>query len=226
MKANLIVVFLMPMYLFSQEMVGIYAISFSINQNLLQEYKVQTGQNSSSNTSFSYRSIPPLSDFLHDSVRFALEKMVAEVFSSEANCIYRMNRKNEPISTIGYSTNIRGLPRNCLRTAVKLHDKDTYVRVYVRFYGYSVSNPSIFGFQKGFVQPVVSIRIKAYNVERKKIYNQKIRYSNFPQLKNFQVSGFGNQTSVTRQEILSSNMIFSMLKETISAYKSKYLSKL
>ena len=225
MKVKLLLVLLMPMSFFSQEKVGIYAISFSINQNLLQEYKVQTGQNSSLNTSFSYRSIPPLSDFLHDSVRLTLEKMLAEVFSSEANCIFRMNSRNEPISTIGFTTNIRGLPRNCLRNAIKLYEKDTYARVYVRFYGYSVSSPSIFGFQKGYIQPVVSIRIKAYNVERKKIYNQKIRYSNFPQLKNFQVSGFGNQTSVIRREILSSTMIFSMLKETISAYKLKYINQ-
>lgn len=225
MKIKLLLVLLMPISVFSQEKLGIYAISFSINQNLLQEYKVQTGQNSSSNTSFSYGSTPPLSDFLHDSVRFTLEKMVAEVFSSEANCIFRMNSRNEPISTIGFTTNIRGLPRNCLRNAIKLHEKDTYARVYVRFYGYSVFFPSIFGFQKGYIQPVVSIRIKAYNVERKKIYNQKIRYSNFPKLKNFQVSGFGNQTRVIRREILSSTMIFSMLKETISAYKLKYMNQ-
>lgn len=218
MKFIFITVLFLPTLLFSQDKVGIYDISFSISRNLLQEYKVQTGQNSLSNTSFNYRSIAPLAPFLHDSVRFSIERMVAEVFRSQANCIFRLNSKNEPISSSGFIGNIRGLPTNILRNAVKFYEKDIYVKVIVRFYGYSVSSPSLFGFQKGYIQPIVSIRIKAYNVERKKVYNRKIRYSNFPKLKNFQVSGFGNQTSVIRQEILSSAMIFSMLKETMSSF--------
>lgn len=218
MKFIFITVLFLPTLLFSQEKVGIYDVSFSISRNLLQEYKVQTGQNSLSNTSFNYRSIAPLASFLHDSVRFSIERMVAEVFRSQANCIFRLNSKNEPISSSGFIGNIRGLPTNILRNAVKFYEKDIYVKVIVRFYGYSVSSPSLFGFQKGYIQPIVSIRIKAYNVERKKVYNRKIRYSNFPKLKNFQVSGFGNQTSVIRQEILSSAMIFSMLKETMSSF--------
>ena len=95
----------------------------------------------------------------------------------------------------------------------------------MRFGGYSVTSPSLFGFQKGYIQPTVSIRIRAYDVERKKIYNRKIRYTNFPKLKNIQVSGFASNIKVIQQEILSSDMIFSMLKETIFAYKKKYLNQ-
>ena len=109
--------------------------------------------------------------------------------------------------------------------SIKFYDKDYYVRVKVRFGGYSVTSPSLFGFQKGYIQPTVSIRIRAYDVERKKIYNRKIRYTNFPKLKNVQVSGFASNIKVIQQEILSSDMIFSMLKETIFAYKKKYLNQ-
>jgi hypothetical protein len=99
------------------------------------------------------------------------------------------------------------------------------VRVKVRFGGYSLTSPSLFGFQKGHIQPIVKIRIRAYNVERKKIYSRKISYSNFPKLKNTQFTvGFGTNTKVIQQEILSSDMIFSMLKETINVYKKKYLN--
>ena len=88
-----------------------------------------------------------------------------------------------------------------------------------------LTSPSLLGFQRGYIQPVVRIRIRAYDVERKKIYNRKFRYTNFPKLKNVQVSGFGSGIKVIQQEILSSDMIFSMLKETITAYNKKYLNQ-
>ena len=95
----------------------------------------------------------------------------------------------------------------------------------VRFGGFAVTSPSLLGFQRGYIQPVVRIRIRAYDVERKKIYNRKFRYTNFPKLKNVQVSGFGSSIKVIQQEILSSDMIFSMLKETIISYNKKYLNQ-
>ena len=62
-------------------------------------------------------------------------------------------------------------------------------------------------------------------LNEKKIYDRNIRFSNFPNLKNYQVSRFSSSTKVIRQEILSSDMIFSMLKETIFEYKKKYLNQ-
>ena len=170
--------------------------------------------------------IPPFAPVLHDSVRITLENFVAEVLSSETVCIYRKNKKNEVVSSSSFPGSIRGLPRNNLRNAINFYEKDFYVRVKVRFGGYSLSSPSLFGFQKGHIQPIVKIRIRAYNVERKKIYSRKISYSNFPKLKNTQFTiGFGTNTKVIQQEILSSDMIFSMLKETINVYKKKYLNQ-
>ena len=93
MKLYFISFLVLPLFLFSQEKVGIYNISFNISQNLLQEYKVKVGQNISSNTIYNTRSIPPFAPYLHDSVRIAIEKLVGEVLSSEANCIYKMNNK-------------------------------------------------------------------------------------------------------------------------------------
>jgi hypothetical protein len=136
-----------------------------------------------------------------------------------------MNKKNEAISSSGFPGSIRGLPRNYLRNSIKFYDKDYYVRVKVSFGGFTVTSPSLLGFQRGYIQPVVRIRIRAYDVERKKIYNRKFRYTNFPKLKNVQVSGFGSGIKVIQQEILSSDMIFSMLKETITAYNKKYLNQ-
>ena len=226
----------LPFFSFAQQSAGIYAIFHPIAPKLLQATRVQSTTNvgglgniSSQGIGFNNNSILPFAPFLHDSVRITLEKFVGEVLSSEASCIYRMNKKNEAISSSSFAGSIRGLPRNHLRNAIKFYDKDYYVRVKVRFMGYSVTTPSLsslFGFQKGYIQPVVSIRIRAYNVERKKIFNRKIRYSNFPKLKNSQFSlSYGTNTKVISQEILSSDMIFSMLKETMIAYKKKYLNQ-
>ena len=234
MKFNLFLFLFAPIFLFAQQSAGIYSIYFPISKNLLQATSVQSSQSgvggigviNTGNLGPNRNLISEFAPFLHDSVRIALEKFVEEVLSSEAVCIYKMNQKNEAISSSGFSGSIRGLPRNCLRNAIKFYDKDYYVRVKVRFGGYSVTSPSLFGFQKGYIQPTVSIRIRAYDVERKKIYNRKIRHTNFPKLKNTQFSiGFGTNTKVIQQEILSSDMIFSMLKETIFAYKKKYLNQ-
>jgi hypothetical protein len=224
MKIKLVLLLFLPWFLNSQVKTGIYSISFTISQKLLQEYSIKSipNQNGSTITNFNYNSVPNLAAFLNDSVPRAIERFVGEVLGSEASCIFKLNKKGEAISS-GFGRNIRGLPRNCLRNAIKFYEEDSYAKVYVRFYGNSVSSLSLFSFQRGYIQPIVSIRIKAYNVERKKIYNRKIRYSNFPNLKNYQVSGFSSSTKVIKQEILSSDMIFSMLKETINAYKKKYL---
>ena len=233
MKFNLFILFFLPLFFFAQQNAGIYSIYFPISNNLLQATRVQSSQGSvggvgvlnSGNLIPNRNFIPQFAPFLHDSVRIKIEKFVAEVLSSEASCIFRMNKKNEAISSSGFPGSISGLPRNSLRNAIKFYDKDYYVRVKVRFGGYAVTSPSLLGFQRGYIQPVVRIRIRAYNVERKKIYNRKFRYTNFPKLKNVQVSGFGSSIKVIQQEILSSDMIFSMLKETITAYNKKYLNQ-
>ena len=233
MKFNLFLFLFTPIFLFAQQSAGIYSIYFPISKNLLQATRVQSSQGSvggvgvlnSGNIVANRNFIPQFAPFLHDSVRITLENFVAEVLSSEASCIFRMNKKNEAISSSGFPGSISGLPRNYLRNSIKFYEKDYYVRLKVRFGGYSVSSPSLLGFQKGYIQPTVSIRIRAYDVERKKIYNRKIRYTNFPKLKNVQVSGFVSNIKVIQQEILSSDMIFSMLKETIFSYKKKYLNQ-
>ncbi len=233
MKFILFTLLFTPLFFFSQQNAGIYSIYFPISKNLLQATRVQSSQGSvggvgvlnSGNLVPNRNFIPQFAPFLHDSVRITLEKFVAEVLSSEAGCIFRMNKKNEAISSSGFPGSISGLPRNYLRNSIKFYDKDYYVRVKVSFGGYTVTSPSLLGFQRGYIQPVVRIRIRAYDVERKKIYNRKFRYTNFPKLKNVQVSGFGSGIKVIQQEILSSDMIFSMLKETITAYNNKYLNQ-
>ena len=233
MKFNLFILFFLPLVFFAQQNAGIYSIYFPISNNLLQATRVQSSQGSvggvgainSGNLVANRNFIPQFAPFLHDSVRITIEEFVGEVLSSEASCIFRMNKKNEAISSSGFPGSISGLPRNYLRNAIKFYDKDYYVRVKVRFGGYAVTSPSLLGFQRGYIQPVVRIRIRAYDVERKKIYNRKFRYTNFPKLKNVQVSGFGSSIKVIQQEILSSDMIFSMLKETITAYNKKYLNQ-
>ena len=233
MKFNLFILFFLPLFFFAQQNAGIYSIYFPISNNLLQATRVQSSQGSvggvgvlnSGNLVPNRNFIPQFAPFLHDSVRITLEKFVAEVLSSEAGCIFRMNKKNEAISSSGFPGSISGLPRNYLRNSIKFYDKDYYVRVKVLFGGYTVTSPSLLGFQRGYIQPVVRIRIRAYDVERKKMYNRKFRYTNYPKLKNVQVSGFGSSIKVIQQEILSSDMILSMLKETIFAYKKKHLNQ-
>jgi len=233
MKFILFTLLFTPLFFFSQQNAGIYSIDFPISKNLLQATRVQSSQGSvggvgvlNSGNLVPYRNfIPQFAPFLHDSVRITLEKFVAEVLSSEAGCIFRMNKKNEAISSSGFPGSISGLPRNYLRNSIKFYDKDYYVRVKVRFGGYTVTSPSLLGFQRGYIQPVVRIRIRAHDVERKKIYNRKFMYTNFPKLKNVQVSGFGSSVKVIQQEILSSDMILSMLKETLFAYKKKHLNQ-
>lgn len=231
MKFNLVLFLFTPIFYFAQQNAGIYSIYFPISKNLLQPTRVQSSQSTdggegnlnSGNLVTNRNFTPPFAPFLHDSVRITLEKFVSEVLSSEAVCIFKMNKKNEAISSSGFPGSISGLPRSCLRKAIKFYDNDYYVRVKVSFGGYTV--PSLFGFQRGYIQPAVRIRIRAYDVERKKIYSRKFRYTNFPQLKNVQISGFGSGVKVIQQEILSSDMIFSMLKETIFEYKKKYLNQ-
>ena len=234
MKFNLFILFFLPLFFFAQQNAGIYSIYFPISNNLLQATRVQSSQGSvggvgvlnSGNIVPNRNFIPQFAPFLHDSVRITIENFVGEVLSSEASCIFRMNKKNEVVSSSSFPGSIRGLPRNNVRNAINFYEKDFYVRVKVRFGGYSLSSPSLFGFQKGHIQPIVKIRIRAYNVERKKIYSRKISYTNFPKLKNTQFTiGFGTNTKVIQQEILSSDMIFSMLKETINVYKKKYLNQ-
>ena len=209
MKFNLVLFLFTPIFYFAQQNAGIYSIYFPISKNLLQPTRVQSSQSTdggegnlnSGNLVTNRNFTPPFAPFLHDSVRITLEKFVSEVLSSEAVCIFKMNKKNEAISSSGFPGSISGLPRSCLRKAIKFYDNDYYVRVKVSFGGYTV--PSLFGFQRGYIKPAVRIRIRAYDVERKKIYSRKFRYTNFPQLKNVQISGFGSGVKVIQQEILS-----------------------
>jgi hypothetical protein len=130
MKFNLFIFLFAPIFLFAQQSAGIYSIYFPISKNLLQATRVQSSQSgvggigviNTGNLGPNRNLISEFAPFLHDSVRITLEKFVEEVLSSEAVCIYKMNQKNEAISSSGFSGSIKGLPRNGLRNAIKFYD--------------------------------------------------------------------------------------------------------
>ena len=141
MKINLVLILFFPLFFFAQQSAGIYTISFPISQKLLQATRVQTTTNGGSlgfvnspgNLGFNNNLIPPFAPFLHDSVRLTLEKFVGEVLSSETVCIYRMNKKNEVVSSSSFPGSIRGLPRNNLSNAINFYEKDLGI-FYKHFY--------------------------------------------------------------------------------------------
>jgi len=109
------------------------------------------------------------------------------------------------------------MPRNRLRKAVLAEEKDYYVRVRIRYGTRGGAGVDIGGTQISQHRPVVIMRITAWDVERKKVFNKKVKAKDFSRLKSIQSTAMN--VTVRQNEVLSPLDIYNMLVKATEEYE-------
>jgi hypothetical protein len=196
---------------FAQKSAGIYKINFNIDRRLINSVQVSQGNQTIQSGGFN---TVRLSDVDLDSIRQMIVNTVAQELNATSECVYRTTRSGRKIVSYDSGSQQRGMPVSTKKQAIKQFDKDYYVRVFI---SYSVVNSITLGTSITGVsrfRPVVNITIKAYNVERKRVYRKSVFVSDFDKLKSFQYTV--NGVTIKNSEVLQPQQIREMLLKSLN----------
>jgi hypothetical protein len=212
---GLFVSFLVTVSISAQNTAGIYKITFNIDQDLVNEVRVRVAGETTTPDRFTLSRTFP--NHLIDSIKTVITNVVSKQIGADAKIVYKKNRRGQDITSFGTASQLQGMPRNLLKKAVLADEKDYYVKVRVNYSARGGASMPVFGTSVSQVRPVVTIRIKAYDVERKKMYDKKVRVRDFTRLRAIE-NTIGNVT-VRRSQVLSPNDIYLMLIRTIEEFE-------
>jgi hypothetical protein len=202
-----------PINLFAQNTAGIYKIRFIIDQDLTNEVRIKVAGETTPDRFNVTRTFPTN---LIDSIHNVITKTVAKQLSANASIFYKKNRKGQDIKSYGSSTSLEGMPRNRLKKAILAEEKDYYVRVKINYSARGGIGTSFLGTTVTNIRPVVTIKIVAFNVEKKRVYSKKVRVKDFSRLR--AVENTIGSVSVRRSEVISPVEIYQMLQRTVEEY--------
>ena len=203
-----------PINLFAQNTAGIYKIRFIIDQDLTNEVRIKVAGETTPDRFDVTRTFP---NNLIDSIHNVITKTVAKQLSANALIFYKKNRKGQEIKSYGSSTSLEGMPRNRLKKAILVEEKDYYVRVRINYSARGGIGTSFLGTTVTNIRPVVTIKIVAFNVEKKRVYSKKVRVKDFSRLR--AVENTIGSVSVRRSEVISPVEIYQMLQRTLEEYE-------
>lgn len=194
----------------AQDRAGIYNIYFNIDRKLTHPTQIMVDGNVVQNTNLN---ATRLSDLDIDSIKKMIERTVSSELRAQTECIYRKTRKGREIKTNDFSTTVRGLPVSSKRKAIKLHEKEYYVSVSINFN--ALQRTSVGAALVGIKQykPVVSIRIMAYNEQRKAVYRKRVFVNDFDKLQSFQSNI--NGVVIQNFQVLTTQQIREMLVKSL-----------
>ncbi len=200
--------------LFAQNTAGIYKTRFIIDQDLTNEVRVKVAGETTPDRFNLTRTFPAN---LIDSINSVITKVVAKQLSANASIFYKKNRKGQDIKSFGSSTSLQGMPRNRLKKAILAEEKDYYVRVRINYSARGGIGTSFLGTTVSNVRPVVTMKIVAFNVEKKRVYSKKVRVRDFSRLR--AVESTIGSVSIRRSEVLLPMEIYRMLERTVEEYE-------
>jgi len=202
--------FLTTLFTQAQDRAGIFNIYFGINRKLTHPTQVSVNgdvvQNGNLNAT-------RLSDSDIDSIKKMIEITVSTELRAQTECIYRKNKKGNNVVTSDFSSSVRGLPTSSKRNAIKLHEKEYYVSVSIMFN--AVQRTSLGAALVGMRQyrPTVSIRLIAYNEQRKAVYRKRIFVNDFEKLQGF--ASNINGVEIQNFQVLTTQQIKEMLAKSL-----------
>ena len=210
----LILGLLIPINFYAQNTAGIYKIRFIIDQDLTNEFRVKVAGETTPDRFNLTRTFP---NNLIDSIHNVITKTVSKELSANATVFYKKNRKGQDIKSYGSSTSLEGMPRNRLKKAILAEEKDYYVRIKINFSARGGIGSSFFGTTVTNIRPVVTIKIAAFDVEKKRVYSKKVSVKDFSRLR--AVENTIGSVSVRRSEVISPVEIYQMLQRTVEEYE-------
>ncbi|MFM7662756.1 MAG: hypothetical protein ACKO6A_08830 [Bacteroidota bacterium] len=195
----------------AQDRAGIYKIYISIDRKLTHPIQISANGNIIQNGSLN---ATRLSDLDIELIKKMIENTVSSELRAQTECIYRKNRNGNEIKTNDFGSTVRGLPVSSKKTAVRLHEKEYYVSISIFFNALQRTSfgASLVGMKQ--YRPTVTIRITAYNDQRKPVYRKRIYVNDFEKLQSFEYNTNGVQTQIF--QVLTTEQIRQMIEKSLN----------
>lgn len=195
--------------LYCQSTAGIYHFKFFIDKQLTNSVLVSTG---SGTNNFSGGAFRMPSNYV-DSIKQIIENGVGKELFSLTECTYATKKNGTLRKTYNTGQHVGGLPKTYIKKrAILSFEKDYYVRIKLRFNVFRGVQIGVPNLNYSRVRPYVLLKIKAFDVNRDRIYSKRIRVYDFERLQSVQYS-LGN-VSVRNSEIITPAQICDMIRKT------------
>jgi len=156
---------------------GIYILDITLSEEFTEEY-IAYNYNSPKR-GYSISALLP--DTLLNSIKKLAEDMCGEKLKAEVKCIYKISKKGEQVSTVGYG-HVEGMPTNMYKGAVSSSKMDYYIKMDVLM---QTGGEAIF-LGKGMysrIKPRVSAYIKVFDEEKNEVWTNKVSIKDFSTLR-------------------------------------------
>jgi len=216
MKIGHLLVFLFLLNYSLGQQAGIYRIDFRIEPELVNGNGIPVptnGQPPNHNTWF-YFNFP---QNIRDSIISAIERQVSKELLMPSSCVYRLNRRDQPITSSALNNQLGGMPNSSLRWAIRNVERDLYVRVNVQIVARGGTNFTFFEGTISRLRPMMIIRIHAHDTEKRTFFKKTVREKDFSSLRTFrrQVGPF----TTVGGEVLQAQDIYLMTLKTLEKFQ-------
>ena len=189
---------------------GIYWLYVHMAEALTTEYAVEVTDRNVLN---SYRESAIFPDALLDSVRTTAETLCAAKLGLPVDCIYKLNKKGERITTIGTNNELEGMPTNTIKGAVECAARQRYIRIDVLMN--TGGKAIILGPDKvSTIKPIVDATIKVNDADGNEVFRNKVTLKDFSALRSVEQTS-GNRIE-TRSETLGPEDIYQIYKQALT----------
>ena len=208
----LYLVVLHPFQYFAQA--GIFKVRLLVVKALTSSVTFTTA-NQSSNAYSNFR----FPSNLQDSIKFYIQKTVKSQLFKEAEFIYDLKADGSKRRTLETGTYAGGYPKMTKNRAIFAYEEEVYVKVKIKVQAYSGPSLGLMGVQYSNIHPTVKVKIKAFDMDKKKVFSRKIRLWDFDKISS--VSYTGQFGSITNTNALNPQQIYQMIKHTLLVFNEE-----
>lgn len=201
-----------PFQYFAQA--GIFKVRLLVDKALTSSVTFTTA-NQSSNAYSNFR----FPSNLQDSIKFYIQKTVKSQLFKEAEFIYDLKADGSKRRTLETGTYAGGYPKMTKNRAIFAYEEEVYVKVKIKVQAYSGPSLGLMGVQYSNIHPSVKVKIKAFDIDKKKVFSRKIRLWDFDKISS--VSYTGQFGSITNTNALNPQQIYQMIKHTLLVFNEE-----
>lgn len=193
---------------------GVFKVRLMVDKELTSQVMI-TAPNQSTNAFSSFR----LPSNLKDSISALIMHTVKTQLFTEAGYIYDVKSNGSNRTTLETGTFSGGFPKMTKRRAIFSYEKELYVKVKIKVQGFKGPSFGTTYVQYTNIHPSVKFKMKAYDVEKRKVFSRKIRLFDFEKINSIQ---FTNPlATITNTKALNPDQIYQMIKHTILVFNEE-----
>ena len=200
--------------LLSNAQAGIFKVRLMVDKALTSSVMI-TSANQSVNAYSNFR----FSAQLQDSIKSIIQQTVKTQLFKDASFIYDLKSDGSKRATLETGTYSGGYPKMTKKRAFYGYEEEVYVKIKLKVQGYNGPAFGAMGVQYSNIHPTVKFKMKAFDLDKKKIYSRKIRLWDFDKISSVVfTSQFG---SVTNTNALNAEQIYQMIKHTLLVFNEE-----